>query len=316
MKVISADNLRTSLAYAPLIDRVDEYFRDGCTVPARHLHRVETGGGTEEAAATLLLMPAWREGGYMGVKIATVFPDNGSRGLASVMASYLLLDGVTGRPLALVDGAELTARRTAAASALASRYLSRPGSKRLLMVGTGTLAPHLVRAHAEVRPISEVVIWGRGAEKAVRLAAQLDGGGLAVTATRDLASAVSDADIVSCATLARDPLVLGQWLRPGQHLDLVGGFRPDMRETDDEAVRRATLFVDTREGALKEAGDIVDPLKRRVIGEDDIRGDLFDLARGRVEGRRSDDEITLFKSVGTALEDLAGAVLAYEGGQA
>jgi len=309
VRVITAERVAEVLDEVSLVDRLRDAFKGGATVPVRHHHTVSVAG---QADATLLLMPAWRDGGMLGVKVATVFPGNAARDLPAVMASYLLLDGATGAPLALLDGAVLTARRTACASALAADYLAAPESRALLMVGTGVLAPHLILAHAAVRPIAEVMVWGRSPDKAGRLAASLDRPGLPVAAVSDLEAAARRADVISCATLARDPLIRGAWLRPGQHLDLVGGFTPEMREADDDAVRRASLFVDTRAGALKEAGDLVDPLRRGVIAEGDVKGDLFDLARGTCPGRRGDDEITLFKSVGTALEDLAAAELAFE----
>jgi ornithine cyclodeaminase len=310
MRVVGAQDVHRSLDYPALIDALAAQFRAGAETPLRHHHGIKVPDGAD---ATLLLMPAWQEGGALGVKLVTVFPDNGRRGLPAVQGVYLLLDGQTGVPRALIDGPALTARRTAAASALAARHLARPDARRLLMVGTGTLAPHLVRAHAAARPIAEVALWGRAREKAERLARDLAAAlpGIAVRAVRSLEEAVPAADIVSCATLATEPLIRGAWLRPGQHLDLVGGFRPDMREADDDAVRRARVFVDTRAGALKEAGDIVQPLEAGVIAERDIAGDLFDLARG-APGRRNAEEITLFKSVGTALEDLAAARLVAE----
>jgi len=241
-----------------------------------------------------------------------VFPDNAKASLPSVMGAYILMDGKSGKPLALIDGPSLTLRRTAAASALAARYLAREDCERLLMVGTGALAPHLILAHAAVRPICNVLIWGRDADKARKLAKRLDRPDFRVAATTDLESAARGAEIISCATMSRDPLIPGEWLQPGVHLDLVGGFTPEMRETDDAAVAKARVFVDTREGAMSEAGDIVQPLESGVIGEDDIAGDLFDLTRGKRAGRRFYDQITLFKSVGTALEDLAAAKLAVE----
>ena len=309
MRVLSAADLASALDYAPLIDRIEETFREGCTVPVRHHHTIPVAG---EPDATLLLMPAWRNGRFVGVKVVTVFPGNAARGQPAIAASYLLFDGATGVLLALLDGAELTARRTASASALAARHLSRPDSTRLLMVGTGTMAPHLVRAHACARPIRHVAVWGRSPEKAARLAAVLDGPDLEATHAADLEAALGEADVISCATLATEPVVLGAWLRPGQHLDLVGAFTPDMREADDEALARARVYVDTRDGALVEAGELVGAIKRGVIAADDIRGDLFDLTRGTAKGRAGADEITLFKSVGTALEDLAAATLAME----
>ena len=307
--VIDAAGVAARLDYPALVERIESFFRDGCVVPVRHHHIVDMA---DEAEATLLLMPAWRVGDVIGVKVASVFPDNANRDLPSIFASMLLLDGHTGKPRALIEGGELTVRRTAAASALAARFLARADAAHHLMVGTGAMAPHLIRAHATQRPIRRVSLWGRNPDKAARLANVLKAEGLPVEPVEDLAAAVPEADIVSCATLSNDPLVCGDWLRPGQHLDLVGAFNPAMRESDDEAVLKSQVYVDTRAGALVEGGDIVDPLKRGIITKDHIRGDLFELCRGETPGRQDDDAITLFKSVGTALEDLAAAQLVSE----
>ncbi len=309
MRIISAAEVEGALDWDSLIERLRQAFRRGVEAPVRHHHEIENPGADP---AALLLMPAWQPGRQIGVKIVTVFPSNAERNLPAVMGAYLLIDGKTGSPKALIDGPMLTLKRTAAASALASSYLSRPDSERLLMIGTGALAPHLIMAHAAVRPICNVLIWGRNLEKAAKLAKRLTRREFRVEATDDLASAAEGAHVISCATLSPDPLVRGDWLRPGQHLDLVGAFRPDMRETDDTAIRRARVFVDTRDGACQEAGDIVQPLESGVLDADDIAGDLFDLTRGERAGRRFYDQITLFKSVGTALEDLAAAELAFE----
>jgi ornithine cyclodeaminase len=177
------------------------------------------------------------------------------------------------------------------------------------MIGAGALAPYLIRAHASVRPLRKIAIWNRTRERAEILAAEFSSLGFQASAADDLEKAMRAADIISCATLSSSPLVHGTWLQAGTHLDLVGGFRPTMREADDKTLRRARIYVDTRAGVLKEAGDIVDPLRRGVIRERDIQGDLFDLCRGSVQGRESASEITLFKSVGTAVEDLATAML-------
>ena len=210
----------------------------------------------------------------------------------------------------------MTLRRTAATSALASRYLSRPDSTRFLLVGAGALGTHLARAHARVRPIREIAVWNRTPARAEALAGALAtefaGQGIAVHATADLAGAVAGADIVSTATLATEPILRGVWLKPGQHLDLVGGFRPHMREADDATLRRASLYCDARAAATKESGDLIGPLERGVIAPEDILGDLFDLVRRESPARARSDEITLFKSVGHAIEDLAAAILAYE----
>ncbi|NQU58270.1 MAG: ornithine cyclodeaminase family protein [Rhodospirillales bacterium] len=308
MRVISAEDLRRSLDFPSLIDAIDVMFRDGCTVPVRHHHSIETPDGLDP---TLLLMPAWAQGDAIGVKIVTVFPENGEKNLPAVMGAYMLMDGQTGAPLVMLEGAELTARKTACVSALASRYLSREGASTLLMVGTGVLAPNLIRAHATVRPISDVMIWGRNFEKATALAEEFVGENYSVRAVEDLQIATGEADVISCATLARQPLINGDWLRPGQHLDLVGSFKPDMREADDVCVKRSKIYCDTRDGAMKEAGDLVQPIANGTLRAEDVIGDLFDMARATCALRQSVDDITYFKSAGSALEDLAAAKLAF-----
>ena len=313
MRVISAGEVEAALDFESLVERLRQAFRRETVSPVRHHHTIEApAAGLDAQDATLLLMPAWQPGRHIGVKSVTVFPDNAELGMPAVMGVYLLLDGKSGSPLALIDGPMLTVRRTAAASALASRYLSRPDSERLLMVGTGALAPHLILAHAAVRPVCNVLVWGRNGDKAAKLAKTLNRKDFRVDHTTDLEAAARGAHIISCATLSSEPLIQGAWLQPGQHLDLVGGFRPDMRETDDQSIRRARVFVDTRAGATKEAGDIVQPLESGVLTPDDIAADLYELTRGDKAGRRYYDQITLFKSVGTAVEDLAAAQLTVE----
>ncbi len=310
MRIIDADATRRALQFPDLMDAIAEQFRKGAELPLRHHHTMAKDG---EDDGTILIMPAWEKDGFLGIKLATVMPGNMERGLPSVMASYALSSAVTGEPLAMIDGPELTARRTAAASGLAARYLAREDASRLLMVGTGVMAPNLVRAHATARPIRDVIIWGRKPENARKLADELDGDGFSsVTIAEDLETAVRSVDVISCATLSTTPLVQGAWLQAGQHVDLVGAFKPDMRETDDECMRRARVFVDTLEGGLNEGGDIVQAIRSGALTEADIQADLFELCRGEKQGRGSDEEITLFKSSGTAIEDLAAAKLAFE----
>ena len=309
MLLIDETGVRNATPFAELVEAIRDIFRAGCQMPTRHHHTVGVPG---EPDATLLLMPAWTEGHYMGVKIVSVFPGNLGRSLPSISGTYLLSSAVTGRNLAMIDGAELTARRTAASSALASSYLSRKESSVLLICGTGRLSLNLIEAHCSQRPIERVLIWGRSLEKARATAALASNAGIRIEAISDLEAAARQADIISCGTLSSEPLIRGAWLKPGAHLDLVGAFTPKMRESDDEAVLRASLFVDTRDGALSEGGDLVQPISSGIIGRDAVRADLYDLARGIHAGRTSDSEITLFKSVGAALEDLAGAVLAFE----
>lgn len=317
MRDFSAADVDAALGYPGLVDTLAAAFTKGAIAPLRHHHAIALEGRPE---ATLLLMPAWEArapgsqdaGRYMGVKSVTVFPDNATRGQPAVLGTYLLLSAETGATLAVMDATRLTAWRTAAASALASRHLSRPDASRMLMVGAGALAPFLVRAHASVRPITEVTVWNRTPAHALALVGALAGAGITATVADDLEAAARKADIISTATLSAEPLVRGAWLRPGTHVDCVGAYRPTMRETDDDVVRGARIYVDTRAGALSEAGDILQPLKAGVIGKEAIVGDLFDLCRDKVQGRRSAAEITLFKSVGASIEDLAAAITVYE----
>jgi len=314
LRVIAAADIAAALTYPALVEALKDAFRGDITVPLRHHHTVPQPG---RGSATLLLMPAWSAGEpaerFLGCKIVTVFPDNAAAAKPSLYGSYLLMSGASGEPLALFDARVLTAWRTAAASALAATYLARADASHLVMVGAGALAPHVIRAHAAVRPIKRVTLWNRTHGHAVSLAFGLAVTGIEATVADDLEGAVAEADIVSCATLASEPLIRGKWLKPGAHVDLIGGFTPRMREADNETIRRARVYVDTRAGALKEAGDIVIPLRRGVIAKKHIRGDLFDLCRGKAKGRTSDKQITLFKSVGSAIEDLAAAMLVWRG---
>lgn len=311
MRVISAAEIDTALTFPDLIEALRAAFAGDIVVPVRHHHAIERKG---KATATHLLMPAWTNsdsGNFLGTKVVNVFPDNGKRGLPSIYGTYLLMSGETGETLAAMDGTRLTAWRTAAASALAASYLAAPDASRMVMAGAGALAPFLIRAHAAVRPIRQVTLWNHTRARAQALSAILSGTSLGITVADDLEPAIRDADIVSCATLSAQPLVKGAWLNPGSHLDLVGAFNPAMRESDDDCVARARLFVDTRGGALKEGGDIVQPMADGLIDKGDIEGDLFDLCRGTVKVIRQSNDITLFKSVGTAIEDLAAAMLVW-----
>jgi ornithine cyclodeaminase len=305
--VIERARVAASLAFPRLIPALRAAFVAGAETPLRHRHGLAAPGAAE---ASLLLMPAWQGRAALGVKIVTVYPENGALGLNAVSSTYLLCDGATGRHLAVIDGNEITGRRTAAASALAGDFLARRDAGTLLVVGSGHVAGMLPAAWAAVRAITRVLIWNRTPAGAERLAAQLRQDGFAATATADLQQAVRASDIISCATLASEPLIHGDWLQPGAHLDLIGGYRPDMREADDAAIARARVFIDT-DAALAEAGDITQPLASGALTRAAIQGDLFALCRGASQGRTTQDEITLFKSVGSAIEDLAAAGLVY-----
>ena len=293
MFMISADAVDRALTFDGLVETLRKAFREGAVQPVRHHHTIERPDG---AATTLLLMPAWTDfnaagtsaGGHIGVKVVTVSPDNNEIAKPAVMGLYLLLDGKTGEPQALIDGQRLTQWRTACASALAASYLARQDASRLLIIGAGALSPFLARAHSAVRPIREIRIWNRTFANAERVAATLRDDGMAAEAVDNLDRALADADIVSSATIATTPLVKGALLKPGVHVDLVGGFAPGMRESDDDAIRRARVYVDTRAGATKEAGDIVQPLASGVLAADDIVADLHELTRGQKPGRGTD----------------------------
>ncbi|ERP96840.1 MULTISPECIES: ornithine cyclodeaminase family protein [Stappiaceae] len=310
MLLLTEDQTRDALPYPDLIDALAKMFRSGCVMPTRHHHDMEIPG---EPDATVLLMPAWVPGGYAGVKVVNVVPGNSERNLPAISAQYLLSDARTGEMLALIDGGELTARRTAAASALAASYLARSDARHLLVLGTGRLAPNLIAAHMAVRSIDEVTIWGRSREKTEEVVRSLaDQFPVKLKSATSLKEALGEADIVSAATLSSEPLIKGALLKPGTHVDLVGAFKPSMRESDDDLVKRAEIFVDTRDGCLSEGGDIVQPIKAGVLSPGEIKADLYELCRGEHPGRQSEEAITMFKSVGAALEDLAGAILAYQ----
>lgn len=305
MNFISAEDIAAAFDYKEFILLLKEAFLGDFTVPQRHHYEYENGVG--ENTSTLLLMPAWSSGRYVGIKTVTVSPYNGELDLPSIQGIYTLIDAKNGLVKTQMEAKMLTVKRTAATSALASLYLSRENSDTLLMVGTGALAPELIKAHCSVRPIKKVLVWGRNNQKAELVKEQLIDLGVDLEAVSSLEDAVEQADIISVATLSLEPLVFGKWLKPGQHLDLVGAYRPDMRETDDEALTRSSIFID-HAGALKESGDLAIPIEQGVIEEEEIQGELKGLCEVDKLARKKDMEITLFKSVGHALEDLSAAL--------
>ena len=308
MYIVSADDIDKVLDFPALVETLRTAFTGTIDTPLRHHHTLPAAPGA--APRVLLLMPAWPKtqgSGYFGTKLVTVFPDNPSAGHPTVQGTYILFSDATGAPVAALDGTRITLWRTAAASALAATYLARRDASRLAMMGAGAMAPFLIRAHAAVRPISHVTLWNRNRAKADALAATLAHDPFEVSVTDDPQQAVAQADIVSSATVSSEPIVRGAWVKPGTHVDLIGAYREDLRESDDELIAKCALFADTRAGAFGEAGDILQPLKAGAIGKDALLGDLFDLAGGKIKGRSDDRQITVFKSVGTALEDLAAA---------
>jgi len=232
--------------------------------------------------------------------------------MSAVHANYFLMNANNGKPIAVMDGTELTLRRTACASALAADYLVNKDADTLLMIGTGSLAPHMIKAHCVVRNYSRILIWGRNEEKAERLARSLDIKDKEIMARNDLKEALNDADAISCATLSHKPLIMGDWIKPGQHMDLVGAFTPDMAEADSKAIAMSKIVVDTYEGALSESGELINAIKEGHIERKHILSDLRGLVLKEKNIRNDSNEITLFKSVGTALEDLAAAQVVIE----
>jgi alanine dehydrogenase len=304
MLILDAAQIASLVPMPRMIEAIRRAFVSSITAPPRQVLPVPGGDGRQ-----LLIMPAFAPGAASAVKLSMVFPDNSPEGLPTIQGVVVVVSD-RGAPLALLDGGAVTRMRTAAASACASSYLSREDSTHLLLVGSGALAPYMAQAHCVVRPIRRVSIWGRRAERvaaAAQVTARLVGCNVEVVAASELELAVGRADIVCCATSSRTPVVAGGWLRPGSFVDLVGNFSATCREVDDDVVLRSRIFVDTLEGAMTEAGDILDPLSRGVIAREAIVGELSDLVGARIQGRGNPEEITLFKSVGAALEDLAAA---------
>ena len=307
MRFHDAAATRDALPFELLIPALREMFAIGCEVPRRHVHEIGAEGG---GMVTSLIMPAWLPGRFYGVKTVNIASANAVRGLPGLHSTYVLYDAVTGAPLAWMDGDQITSRRTAAASALAASWLARRDARHLLIVGAGRVARLLPEAYRAVRPIERVTVWARSRAQADALASDLRERGFDARSAASLQTAAGEADIVSCATLATQPLLSGRWLRAGSHLDLIGSFTPAMREADDDCFVGASLYIDTEE-ALVKSGDLLGPLSRGVFRAGEVRGSLAALARDEIAGRISDSERTVFKSVGTALEDLAAAMLVH-----
>ena len=303
---IHADFIEGNTSFPELVTELNNAFaKNTAIVPDRHHHHFPNPTVGQES--TLLIMPAWRPNEDAGVKIVTVSPKNGMFDLPSIQGSYLYLDAVNGSLKAILEGKALTAKRTAATSALASSFLSKADASSMLMIGTGALAINLIKAHATVRPIEQVYVWGRDVSKAKSIAAKLNDKRMKVEAIPTITSVIPEVDIVSCATLSETPLVFGKYLREGQHIDLVGAYRPHMREADDETIKKASVFLDSYAGGWKESGDILIPLEKGLIKKTDIKADLFELCSKNRKGRMHNGEITVFKSVGHALQDLTAA---------
>lgn len=309
MKFFGPDAVSDATPWAKLIRAIEDIFvTDGAVAPDRTVHTVAVPGGAD---ASLLLKPGWVVGDVIAVKVVTFFPENGPKGLATVNGGVLLFSASDGTFIGACDGNVLTARRTAAASAVAAKRLARPDAKRLLVVGTGALGPMTAQAHSAVRAFDHIAVWGRAVSKAHDVAEELRTLGLPASASEDLDASVAEADVISCVTGSTSPLLKGALLKDGAHVDLIGAFSPQMRESDDETIRRARVWVDTKSDAIL-AGDLAQPLESGILSVDDIEGDLAELISGACPTRENDTEITLFKSAGTALEDVAAAKLVFD----
>jgi len=307
-KIIQIDDnfIEKNTNFLELISAIKHGFSSNkIIVPMRHHH--DFPNPEVNTDSTLLLMPAWNPSKEAGVKIVTVNPENNQFNLPSIQGTYIYLNAKKGTIKAIIEAKSLTAKRTAAASALASSFLSKENSSSLLMIGTGALSINLIKAHASIRPIKIVYVWGRTIEKAKAICNTLKKEKFSIEAIETIEEKISEVDIISCATLSKNPLVLGKYLKEGQHIDLVGAYKKDMREADDEVIKKASVFVDTFQGGLKESGDIVIPINNGTLKERDIKADLFELCSNKKSGRNNDSEITVFKSVGHALEDLVAA---------
>lgn len=315
MQHFDAGATAAALPYPALVAALRDMFIDGdsvYTAPPRHVHPIAAADGSP--AGTMLLMPAWRAGHFIGLKAVNVFPANAQRALPALHAVYTLFDANTGVPLAQIDGMALTTRRTAAASALAATYLARSDATQLLVVGAGRVAAELPFAMRAALPqLQRFGVWARKPTAALDLAARWCVAGLDAFVCSDLAAGVRDAHIVSCATLATAPLVRGAWLTPGTHLGLIGAFTPQMRESDAECFARGRIFVDS-EDAMAKAGDVLQAISEGAFVAAHLQATLAQLCRSERAGRGSAAEITIFKSVGHALQDLAAAELVVRGG--
>jgi ornithine cyclodeaminase len=306
MRVIDGEAIRKALTFEMLVDAMESAHR-------RPRMEVQDGllGSEQEQ---YLVRHAVDRGRFMASKLVTSFPANLVEGkLPAVQAVCVLFDGQNGRPLAVIDGTELTYWRTAADSALGAKLLAQPNPETMLVIGAGELSRWLVRAHRAVRPsLRHVLIWNRNGKRGVELAASLKAEGVAAEATPDLQGATRVADLITTCTRSHEPLVKGADLKPGVHLDLVGGYTPETREADDEVARRALIFVDRRESAFHGVGDILQPIASGAIRETDVLGDLYDLVGGIVDGRSSPKDITFYKNAGGGHLDLMTAEIIFE----
>lgn len=309
MRTIENETIDQVLNYDKMLEALYKIFISKFTMPVRHHHFYNTPDSAENA---LILMPAWTDK-YLGCKQVIVAPKNAEQHLPAIHALYTLFNAETGVPLAQMDATKLTSVRTACASALAAKYLARENAENLLVIGSGSVAYHLAQAHSSVRNYKHIEVWARNSDKAQALLDSLKQQGFTnVSLAKDLQAAIQKADVISSATLSKEPIIKGEWLKPGVHLDLIGSHTPKTREADDEVIRRSTIYADSREGALHETGELAIPIASGLLDPKDVQADLVELCKANKLARKNDEEITLFKSAGLAIEDLAAALMVYE----
>jgi len=309
MRTIDNETIDQVLNYDKMLEALYKIFISKFTMPVRHHHFYNAPDSAENA---LILMPAWTDK-YLGCKQVIVAPKNAEQHLPAIHALYTLFNAETGVPLAQMDATKLTSVRTACASALAAKYLARENAENLLVIGSGSVAYHLAQAHSSVRNYKHIEVWARNTDKAQALLDSLKEQGFTnVSLAKDLQAAIQKADVISSATLSKEPIIKGEWLKPGVHLDLIGSHTPKTREADDEVIRRSTIYADSREGALHETGELAIPIASGLLDPKDVHADLVELCKANKLARKNEEEITLFKSAGLAIEDLAAALMVYE----
>lgn len=309
MKIITAEQVHETMSYPHLIDMLQEGYAGKYKMPPRQVFLLSDEESNHNAFA---LLPSWNEE-LIGLKAFTYFPENPSPAYKSLYSQILLFNRGHGEPLALIDGVSVTFWRTAGISGLASRLLSREDSKSLLLLGTGNLAPYIIRAQASVRPLETVRVWGRNAEKAFKVitAAEVEFPNVQFSVVENLEEACGCSDIIVSATGSHEPLVMGDWVRPGTHTDFIGNHHATKRECDTAMVVKSKVYADSRDNCFREAGEVLVPISEGVFRKEDVVGELAEMCANAVSLRESDDEITLFKSIGMAYSDLIGAGLVY-----